>query len=164
MIERRASRWLKIFTIVAVASVTSAAGAAPAPARQQTFFITPTWGSLSSPLGWRHDPFGATLWDYHWGIDIAAPMGTPVVASATGLVRYAASYGGYGGTIVLEHAGGWATVYGHLGLMAVKLGQQVPQAAVIGTIGNNGHSTGPHLHFEIRYRGIPVNPLQYLDR
>ncbi len=157
-------RWLAPAAVVTIVFAASAAAAVPGSARRQTFFITPTWGVLSSPLGWRHDPFQPTVWDYHWGIDIASAMGTPVVASATGVVRYAASYGGYGGTIVLTHAGDWMTVYGHLDRMLVKPWQTVQQGAVLGAVGSSGHSTGPHLHFEIRHRGIPVDPLQYLDR
>lgn len=157
-------RWLLPTVIWALAVVTTGALAAPAPERRPTFFITPTWGTLSSPLGWRHDPFQPVHWGYHWGIDIAAPAGTAVVASAPGVVRYAAVYAGFGGVIVIGHAGEWVTAYGHLDRMTVKPGQPVVQGAVIGTVGSTGHSTGPHLHFEIRHRGIPVDPLRYLDR
>ncbi len=162
--RRRVSSWLFLGILGMIALATTVVFAAAAPERPVTFFITPTWGTISSSLGWRHDPFQPVLWDYHWGIDIATPLGTPVVASAGGVVRYAASYGRYGGTIVIEHAGQWATMYGHLDRMTVRPWQSVSQGAVIGTVGTSGHSTGPHLHFEIRYRGMPVDPLQYLDR
>ncbi len=157
-------RWRLATVIVCVVLVTRVAAAAPIANHQQAFFIIPTWGALSSPHGWRHDPFEAIAWRYHWGIDIAAIAGTPVVASATGIVRYVGVYGGYGGLIVLDHAGDWQTVYGHLSRMTVGPGQPAAQGTVIGAVGTSGHSTGPHLHFEIRYRGIPVDPLRYLDR
>ncbi len=160
---RQGASGLLLVVIGAIAIAATGVQAAPAPERRATFFITPTWGTLSSPLGWRHDPFQPILWNYHWGIDIAATTGTPVVASATGMVRYAAPYAGYGGTIVIEHTKDWATVYGHLDRMTVKPWQRVAQGAVIGTVGSTGHSTGPHLHFEIRHRGIPVDPLRYID-
>jgi murein DD-endopeptidase MepM/ murein hydrolase activator NlpD len=98
----------------------------------------------------------------HWGIDIAAPAGMPVLASAAGVVQYAGWYAGYGLVVVLAHKGGWQTVYGHLGQINVHLGRPVEQAAVIGRVGSTGISTGPHLHFEVRYRGRPVDPLSVL--
>lgn len=137
----------------------SAAIAQPPP-----FFITPTWGALSSPLGWRPNPFGRAVWEHHWGIDIAAPEGTPVLASAAGIVKYTGAYAGYGPTVYLEHAAGWATLYAHLGQIFVRPGEQLSQGMVIGAVGNYGRSTGPHLHFEIRYHGVPVDPLKYIGR
>jgi len=163
--RHRVLRWLLTLTVLgAIAVAATGVLAAPALERRPTFFVTPTWGALSSPLGWRHDPFQPGLWDYHWGIDIAAPIGTPVIASAPGFVRYAAAYRGYGGLVVIGHQGEWITVYGHLDRMTVRPGQFVIQGTVIGSVGRTGHSSGPHLHFEIRHRGIPVDPLRYLDR
>lgn len=101
-------------------------------------------------------------WQHHWGIDLAAPMGTPVLASAAGTVQYAGTYGGYGPVIYLEHAKGWHTLYAHLSAIKVRPGQKVAQGSVIGAVGSYGRSTGPHLHFEIRYQGRPVDPLPYL--
>ncbi len=158
------SGWLVFLVFITIVGRASNVAGSPSSGRHPTFFITPTWGTLSSPLGWRHDPFQPITWSYHWGLDIAATAGTPVVASAAGVVRYAAPFGGYGGTIVIEHLGQWATVYGHLDWMGVKPWQSVAQGAVIGTVGNTGHSTGPHLHFEIRHRGIPLDPLLYLNK
>ncbi len=133
-------------------------------ARPRAFFITPTWGTLSSPLGWRVDPFEPSVRQHHWGIDIAAKVGTPVLASAAGVVKYAGWYAGYGGTVYIDHGNGWSTVYGHLGAISVPAGQRVRQGTVIGAVGSNGRSTGPHLHFEIRYQDRPVDPLRYLGR
>lgn len=148
--------WLSLLLLVAaVASVA---------ANPRAFFISPTWGKLSSPPGWRADPFRRTAWQHHWGIDIAAPAGTPVVASAAGTVRYTGWYAGYGQTVYMEHGAGWATVYGHLSRVDVRPGQRVAQGVVIATVGSNGRSTGPHLHFEIRYQNRPVDPLKYIGR
>jgi murein DD-endopeptidase MepM/ murein hydrolase activator NlpD len=133
-------------------------------AAQRQFFITPTWGTLSSHLGWRRDPFRQNTWRHHWGIDIAARLGTPVVASATGVVRYTGWFGGYGRVVYLEHGQGWATLYAHLSRFYVRPGQTVNQGTVIGAVGTAGRSTGPHLHFEIRYKNVPLNPLAYLGR
>lgn len=84
--------------------------------------------------------------------------------SGTKLLTYAGPHGGYGLTVVVDHGRGWATLYGHLACATVRPNQIVQQAAVIGAVGSTGTSTGPHLHFEIRYRGVPVNPLAYLSR
>lgn len=148
--------------LVAFALATATWRAPPATARSYAF-ITPTWGHLSSPAGWRMHPLGGR-WQIHWGIDIASPAGTPVLASAGGIVRHAGSHGAYGLTVVIDHGGSWVTLYGHLARAKVRPGQVVRQAEVIGAVGNTGASTGPHLHFEIRVRGMPVNPLTYLAK
>lgn len=107
--RRRVPHWLPLVIFFALTVLPrSVAGATSA--ERPSFFITPTWGTLSSPLGWRHDPFQPLLWNYHWGIDIATAAGTPVLASAAGVVKYAAPYGGYGWTIVIEHQAEWATL------------------------------------------------------
>lgn len=158
--QRRGGAWVAAWLSLALL----AAAVPSAAARPRSFFISPTWGTLSSPLGWRADPLGRNVWQHHWGIDIAAPAGTPVVASAAGVVQYAGWYAGYGGTVYIDHGSGWSTVYGHLGTIAAAPGRRVAQGAVIGAVGSNGRSTGPHLHFEIRYRNRPVDPLTYIGR
>lgn len=135
-----------------------------ADARPRAYFITPTWGRLTSPLGWRTDPFRPEVRQHHWGIDIAAAPGTPVLASAPGTVQYSGAYAGYGSTVYIYHGAGWATVYAHLSAIRVQPGLHVRQGAVIGAVGSEGRSTGPHLHFEIRYMNQPVDPLKYLGR
>ncbi|HLE76824.1 MAG TPA: M23 family metallopeptidase [bacterium] len=145
------------FLVVGVAANISAAA-------KPQYFITPTWGTLSSHLGWRQDPFRGNTWQHHWGIDIAARYGTPVLASAAGVARFAATYAGYGPVVYIEHGRGWATLYAHLSRIDVQVGQRVEQARTIGAVGSYGRSTGPHLHFEIRYNGVPVNPLTYIGR
>jgi murein DD-endopeptidase MepM/ murein hydrolase activator NlpD len=98
----------------------------------------------------------------HEGIDIAVPSGTPVVASASGTVITAGWLGGYGNLVVIDHGNGLATAYGHNSSLAVGGGQQVAQGQVIAYSGSTGHSTGPHVHFEVRVNGTPVDPLGYL--
>jgi murein DD-endopeptidase MepM/ murein hydrolase activator NlpD len=123
--------------------------------------ITPTWGWLASPYGWRRHPMGGGT-GHHWGIDIAAPYGTPVLASMSGTVRYVGWFGNYGLTVYLDHPGGWSTLYGHLSVAHVRPGQSVACTQVVGRVGSTGLSTGPHLHFELRHRGYPVDPIPYL--
>jgi murein DD-endopeptidase MepM/ murein hydrolase activator NlpD len=118
-------------------------------------FIWPVNGTLTSPFGWRWGRM-------HEGIDIAAPGGTPIAAAASGVVIYAGWLGGYGNLVVVDHGGGIATAYGHQSSIAVGNGQQVSQGQTIGYVGSTGHSTGNHLHFEVRVQGAPVDPLGYL--
>jgi murein DD-endopeptidase MepM/ murein hydrolase activator NlpD len=98
----------------------------------------------------------------HEGIDIAVPSGTPVVASAGGTIVVAGWMGGYGNLVVVDHGGGIATAYGHNTSVAVGVGQSVGQGQVIAYSGSTGHSTGPHVHFEVRVNGAAVDPLGYL--
>jgi murein DD-endopeptidase MepM/ murein hydrolase activator NlpD len=94
----------------------------------------------------------------HHGVDIAAPLGTPVVASADGIAKVAVNPGGYGNFVELTHAGGIRTIYGHLSSASVKTGQQVKQGQEIGRCGSTGRSTGPHLHFQIMKNGQAIPP------
>jgi murein DD-endopeptidase MepM/ murein hydrolase activator NlpD len=118
-------------------------------------FIWPTSGTLTSGFGWRWGRM-------HEGIDIAAPTGTPISASASGTVIHAGWMGGYGNLVVIDHGNGLATAYGHQSSIAVASGTYVSQGQTIGYVGSTGHSTGPHLHFEVRVNGSPVDPLGYL--
>ncbi len=96
----------------------------------------------------------------HMGIDIAAPAGTPVVATASGAVALVAyDDGGYGLYVVIDHAGRYSTLYAHLQRVAVRPGQRVGRGQVIGRVGTSGRSTGPHLHYEVRLAGRPIDPL-----
>ena len=117
--------------------------------------IWPVSGPITSPFGMR---WGSL----HPGIDIGAGMGTPIHAAASGRVIVAAYSGGYGNLIVIDHGNGLATAYAHQSSMAASVGQQVAQGQVIGYVGSTGFSTGPHLHFEVRVNGSPVDPLGYL--
>jgi murein DD-endopeptidase MepM/ murein hydrolase activator NlpD len=119
-------------------------------------YVWPVLGPVTSPFGWRWGRM-------HEGIDIAAPTGTPIRAAAAGTVIYAGWLGGYGNLTVIDHGGGVATAYGHQSGIAVGSGAFVAQGQVIGYIGSTGHSTGPHLHFEVRVNGVPQDPLGYLS-
>ena len=119
--------------------------------------IWPTQGYVSSPYGLR---FGGT--EFHQGIDIAAEMGTPIVAAADGVVTAAGWNGGYGNMVDVDHGSGVVTRYGHASAVAVTVGQQVRRGQVIAYVGSTGRSTGPHLHYEVRVGGQPVNPAAYL--
>jgi murein DD-endopeptidase MepM/ murein hydrolase activator NlpD len=101
----------------------------------------------------------------HWGIDLAAPRGTPIFAAERGVVVYTGrGFKGYGKLVVIEHGDRWATLYSHLHTIDTKEGETVRQGQVIGTMGRTGRATGVHLHFEIRYNRQPVNPLMYLPQ
>ena len=98
----------------------------------------------------------------HTGIDFGASSGTPIRAAADGVVVSAGPLGGYGNATVIDHGNGLATLYGHQSSIAVAPGQRVRRGQVIGYVGCTGLCTGPHLHFEVRVRGTPVDPMQYL--
>jgi murein DD-endopeptidase MepM/ murein hydrolase activator NlpD len=98
----------------------------------------------------------------HTGIDIGAAMGAPIVAAAAGTVIVAGWVEGYGNTTVIDHGGGMSTLYGHQSSIGVTVGETVAAGQQIGVVGSTGHSTGPHLHFEVRIDGNPVDPLGYL--
>lgn len=123
--------------------------------------IRPTNGSITSGFGYRRSPFGASR-EFHTGVDISAPRGTSVYATATGTVVMATYSGGYGNVIFIDHGFGFSTVYAHLSRMNVKVGQQVTKGQVIGLVGSTGRSTAPHLHYEVRINGTAVNPYTYL--
>lgn len=109
---------------------------------------------LSSRFGMRRDPFTGRR-AFHAGYDYAARRGTPVLAAATGLVKYAGRLGNYGNAVRITHGGGVSTLYGHLHSFAVEPEQYVRRGEVIGTVGNTGRSTGPHLHYEVRLNNRP---------
>jgi murein DD-endopeptidase MepM/ murein hydrolase activator NlpD len=117
----------------------------------------PVSGTITSPFGWRSNPFGGAP-DFHPGLDIAAPTGTTVTATAGGQVILAQWYGGYGNFILIDHGGGLSSGYGHLSAIYVSVGQTITRGQAIGAVGSTGRSTGPHLHFEVRLNGKPVDP------
>lgn len=135
-------------------------GAVGIPGRRGlTAFALPLRGPLTSWFGLRAHPlFGRR--HFHTGVDIAAPSGTPVRAADEGTVLYAGWYGGYGKLVVLDHGQGVSTLYAHLSKILVTVGQRVAQHQLIGRVGSTGYSTGPHLHFEVRRNGRPVDPLR----
>ncbi len=99
---------------------------------------------------------------FHEGIDLAAPRGTRVVATADGVVVFARRASGYGRTVVIDHGGPWRTRYAHLKRIKVETGQRVARRTVIGTVGSSGRASGPHLHYEVLRHGVPVDPRPYL--
>lgn len=123
--------------------------------------ISPTLGWVSSSFGSRLSPFTGDL-SQHRGLDIAADMGTPIRAPASGLVTAASMDPGYGKFVTIDHGHGIVTRYGHCSQLYVKAGQRVRRGDVIGAVGSTGRSTGPHLHYEVRLQGVPVNPERYI--
>lgn len=120
--------------------------------------------SIRSGFGWRIDPF-TRAYRFHQGIDLVGRIGTPIYATADGLVinPYSnSSMSGYGKVVVIDHGFGYRTLYAHLSKIAVKPGERVERGQIIGYLGSTGRSKGPHLHYEIHYRGKPVNPINYL--
>jgi murein DD-endopeptidase MepM/ murein hydrolase activator NlpD len=107
-------------------------------------------------------PYGERWGRMHEGIDIGVGYGTPIAAAASGTVVYAGWESGYGNFVVIDHGNGLATAYGHQSRIAVSNGEAVTQGQVIGYVGCTGHCFGPHLHFEVRVNGAPVDPLGYL--
>jgi murein DD-endopeptidase MepM/ murein hydrolase activator NlpD len=122
--------------------------------------IRPSAGYLSCGFGMRIDPFTGKK-QFHRGVDLAADIGTPVHATADGVVRSVRRDVGLGKLIQIDHLHGYSTVYAHLSRISVKRGQHVQRGDVIGAVGNTGYSTGPHLHYEVRYQGRAKNPYKY---
>ncbi len=133
--------------------------------RRSLFMATPSlWpvrGFITSDFGWRRDPITG-ITEFHEGIDIASPYGAKVVAAAEGIVIESGPDGGYGKVVVIDHGYGIVTRYAHLSASYVPVGKKVKKGEVIGAVGNSGKSTGPHVHYEVRIDGVPVNPLKYL--
>lgn len=120
-------------------------------------------GTLDWPLrGVLYARFGRKGKEAHDGIDLAAPAGTPVRTAGAGAVLYAGEQKGYGLIVIVEHGSGLITLYAHNRDLRVKTGQQVRQGQVVATVGDSGRTSGPHLHFEVREKGVPVDPLLHL--
>jgi flagellar protein FlgJ len=124
-------------------------------------WTVPAEGRLSSAFGTRADPFTQSP-RFHRGIDIAATAGAPIRAAQSGTVVFSGHLGGYGNTIILEHAGGYRTLYGHASRNLVKEGELISAEQVIGEVGSSGRSTGTHLHFELQKGGERLDPRDFL--
>jgi murein DD-endopeptidase MepM/ murein hydrolase activator NlpD len=126
-------------------------------------FIYPVNGKMSSPFGWRRDPFSGTR-SYHAGLDLSARMGSPVKAAADGKVSATGTNAVYGNFVILSHGGDYQTMYAHLSRILVRGGGYVNQGTVIGLVGSTGRSTGPHLHFAVYKNKRAINPLEVLNK
>jgi len=137
------------------------AGQVPVDAVPGMLRIPVRGARLTSPFGFRVHPIYGTV-RLHTGMDLAAPLGTPIKAAADGVVVSAGANGGYGLAVVLDHGGALATLYGHMSRLDVRPGEVVRRGDRIGIVGSTGASTGPHVHFEARVAGTPVDPTPYL--
>jgi murein DD-endopeptidase MepM/ murein hydrolase activator NlpD len=140
--------------LAASAGASEGGGGGGGGAPSASGFIWPVSGPVTSGYGWRWGRM-------HEGIDIGAPCGTPIRAAASGTIVYAGWMDGYGNIVIIDHGGGIGTAYGHQSAIYVG-GGSVSQGQTIGAVGSTGHSTGCHLHFEVRVNGTPVDPLGYL--
>ena len=130
----------------------------------ETPTLWPIDGEISSSFGERIDPIlGNGEGEFHPGIDIRSPLGTPIHATADGVVMTAGMVNGYGRMVVIDHGHGLTTGYGHMNGFAVTAGQTVSRGQVIGYVGHSGRTTGNHVHYEVRVHGTPINPHKYLQ-
>jgi peptidoglycan hydrolase FlgJ len=127
-----------------------------------TVLNQPIQGNLRSVFGPRRDPINGRM-RFHKGIDLAARAGTPIGAAAEGTVVFSGRNKGYGNMVMLEHADGRRTLYAHASRLFVKVGDQVRRGQTIAAVGSTGHSTGPHLHFEVRQGNVALNPLKNIS-
>ena len=123
----------------------------------------PRISSLTSFFGYRSDPFNSAHAEFHPGIDFRGARGDEAKCTANGKVVFAGWYGGYGNCVRIAHANNFETLYGHLSHINVKVGQEVTAGQKVGEVGSTGHSTGTHLHYEIRKNGKAINPVKFLS-
>jgi murein DD-endopeptidase MepM/ murein hydrolase activator NlpD len=123
--------------------------------------LWPVQGRVTGSFGERIDPFSGEG-AFHRGVDIAANVGTRIIAPADGVIRFAEIVQGYGRTVLIDHGNGISTLYGHMSGYAVTPGELVHRGDTVGYVGQSGRSTGPHLHYEVRIFNTPVNPSRYL--
>ena len=129
----------------------------------QTPSLWPLYGLITSDYGWRSNPFGGSGGEFHDGVDIAAPYGTAIRATADGKVEQSGWNGSYGISVTLYHRDGIETLYGHMSRTAVSAGQAVKKGQVIGFEGSTGRATGAHCHYQVMINGDAVNPMTYLN-
>lgn len=133
------------------------------PAFSLTFPLPGPACEKNSAYGWRADPMGGQGTDFHTGIDLAAAEGTPVLAAADGVVRTARWHKSYGNYVRILHQDGDETLYAHMQYLFVAGGAQVTAGQILGTVGQTGNATGPHLHFEVLHEGTRYDPAQALE-
>jgi len=142
-------------------SIISQKGSVLGPIMSSGQFIYPVGGPITSPFGYRTHPILGTT-RFHAGMDFGVGEGTPIRAADHGVVIHADWCGGYGNAVIIQHGHDISTLYGHCSRLLVHQGQAVRQGDVVGEVGSTGMSTGPHLHFEVRQGGTPVDPRGYL--
>jgi murein DD-endopeptidase MepM/ murein hydrolase activator NlpD len=123
--------------------------------------IRPASGWVTSQFGYRQSPFTGKR-EFHKGLDIANRVGTPIVATANGIVSYSGKKGMLGNVVIIDHGHGLITRYGHLDSLEIKVGALVKRGQVIARMGNSGKCADPHLHYEVRLNGVPINPTKYI--
>lgn len=123
--------------------------------------IWPVRGLVTSRYGWRRSPFGVSR-QFHHGIDIAAPRGTPIVATADGRVVFSGWDGAFGNAVIIDHGFGYRTLYAHNAYNVVEVGDRVRRGQVVAHVGSTGRSTGPHVHYEVFVKGQRVDPWSFL--
>lgn len=123
----------------------------------------PVKGWVTSDFGLRISPISGSA-KFHEGLDIAAPIGTPIYAPSDGIVSFAGSKGGYGLALNLDHGYGVSTLFAHTSNLFVKEGEKIKRGQLIASVGNSGSSTGPHLHYEVKVDGIPTDPMKFVLR
>jgi len=124
--------------------------------------IWPVYGRITSGFGYRRSPFSGRR-EFHPGVDIGAPYGSPVRATGDGVVQFAGYKSGYGLTVIIKHGYGFKTLYAHNCRLKVRVGQKVKKGDVVAYVGNSGRSTGPHVHYEVHVNGRLANPVKYLQ-
>lgn len=125
--------------------------------------LWPSKGWITSGFGKRSSPLTGEP-GRHMGVDIANEVNTPIRATADGIVTYAGWEAGYGRLVAIEHGYGYSTRYGHCARIEVKVGDEIKKGQIVGYMGSTGHSTGSHVHYEVRVHGMPVNPEKYLPK
>lgn len=163
---------LKLDNLMAMASGTEEKLNSIFVLQQDRLFFWASLPSIWPTRGWVTSTFGdfrsfrlragGHSGRWHEGIDIAAPYGTPIMASGDGFVTFSGYRSGYGNMLVVDHGNGIATVYAHCSSVFVDEGRRVSRGMIIASVGNTGRSTGPHLHYEIHVDGVPVNPINYI--
>lgn len=124
----------------------------------------PVRGEVSGTMGLRRSPFDESVIEHHYGLDIAAPYGSPVRAPADGVVIFAGRRDNYGNLVVINHRFGNVTRYGHLCRIGVKIGQRINRSDIIGYVGTTGRTTGPHLHYEVWQNNVRMDPRKFFSR
>jgi LysM repeat protein len=132
--------------------------------KMKVFALPVVTAKISSRFGYRRDPFNPNINNFHSGLDLSAPVGTPVIASADGVIEFRGRNGGYGNTVIIRHKDGYKTVYAHCSTTIGDVGQEVKMGTVIGSVGRTGTATGAHLHFEVMQRGKFINPESALQK